>query len=141
MMAMLYSSEPISAHLTNQFNGFTVDFASDASSDAAIAFLRLFHPATLWAISSFGPGDAVGPARTFDPSEAGAARTFINDLQGKFNVYFSVNRVAGKLSKKAAKSDIEEIHYLHVDADLSKTLDWSNPDAVEAEKARVLELL
>ncbi len=69
------------------------------------------------------------------------ACAFIGDLQGKLNVYFSVNRVLCKLKKKAAKTDIEEIHYLHVDADLSKTLDWSIPDAVEAEKTRVLGLL
>ena len=99
-------------------------------------------PASPWAFSSFGPGEnEIGPARTFDPSEAEAAQRFINELQGKRNIYYSVNRVSRKLGKKAAKADIEEIHYLHVDADLNKALDWSDPDAVEAEKASVLAQL
>ena len=82
-----------------------------------------------------------GPARTFDPTEEDAAREFINGLQGKRNIYFSVNGVSRKLTKKASKTDIQEIHYLQVDADLSKRLDWSDPDAVAAEKMRVLAQL
>jgi hypothetical protein len=112
------------------------------ASEAAISFLRRFPPKGPWALSSFGPGDnEIGPARTFDPSEADAARQFIEALQGKRNVYFSVNGVSRKLKKKAKKSDIDAIRYLHVDADLSKMLNWSYPVAVMAERNRILEQL
>ena len=116
--------------------------AADAAIDAAIYFLHRFHPTTLWALSSFGPSEnEIGPAQTFDPSEEHTARRFILKLQGKHNIYFSVNRVSQKLAKKASKADIDEIHWLHVDADLSKVLDWSDADAVAAEKHRILEAL
>jgi hypothetical protein len=119
-----------------------IQFESEAATEAAISFLRRFHPTTLWALSSFGPGDdEIGQARTFDPSEEEEARQFIRELHGKHNVYFSVNGVAGKLSKKAAKADIKEVYWLHVDADLRKTLDWSDPEAVAADKARILKQL
>jgi RecA-family ATPase len=114
------------------------------SMSAAVDFLSRFHPAAPWAIASFGPNNEVGPAATFDPAEPGeveAAGRLIASLQGKFNVYFAVNAVKRRLTKKAAKSDVGEIHYLHVDADLRKDIDWSDPEAVEAEKTRVLAQL
>jgi Primase C terminal 2 (PriCT-2) len=117
---------------------------SVASVSVAIEFLRRFHPASLWAIASFGPNGEIGPAATFDPGGPGEideADRFITALQGEYNVYFAVNAVRRKLTKKAAKADVGEIHYLHVDADLRKDIDWSDPDAVEAEKARVLAKL
>ena len=105
----------------------------------SIEFLRRFHRMTPWALASFGPGaNEVGPAQTFDPAEEEAARRFISEQHAKHNIYFAVNRVRGKLAKKASKRDIAEIHYLHVDADLCKTLDWSDPDAVATEQGRVL---
>ena len=111
--------------------------------DLANSFLRRFHPATLWALTSFGPGKTeVGPAQTFDPADPGVegkVRKFISGLQGKRNIYFSVNDVGVMLMKKATKKDIVEIHWLHVDADLSKQLNWNDQKSVEAEKARVLE--
>ncbi|HRN87910.1 MAG TPA: DUF3987 domain-containing protein [Hyphomicrobium sp.] len=115
--------------------------AEETAALRAVAFLRRFHPASPWAICSFGPNGEVGPARTFDPSEEEDAERFIESLQRRFNIYFNVNMVRGKLTKKAAKGDIEEILWLHVDADLDKRLDWSDPAAVEAEKARVLAKL
>ena len=110
--------------------------------DVAISFLKHFHPVTPWALACFGPGkNEVGPARTFDPSEEQAARQFLRRVQGKHNVYFAVNCVSGRPAKKVKKRDIAEIHWLHVDADLSKALDWSDAAGVAAEKARVLEKL
>lgn len=111
---------------------------------AAISFLKRFHPTTPWALVSLGASGEIGPARTFDPgnpAEIEEARRFIESLQGKYNVYFSVNAVRGKPKKKAKKADINELLYLHVDADLNKQIDWSDPDAVQAEKDRVLEAL
>lgn len=110
----------------------------NASALQAIGFLRRFHPAAPWALCSFGPvEDQVGPARTFNPSDALEAERFIESLIGKHNVYFSVNCVSHKLAKKASKADITEIHYLHADIDL-KGIDWSDENAVRAEKIRVL---
>ena len=113
-----------------------------ACVDASISFLRQFHPATPRALVTFGPGNEVGPAATFDPSEEEAARAFIEAAaRGKWNIYFSVNAVLKKLTKKSEKADIKEILWLQVDADLNKRVDWSDPAAVDTEKARVLAQL
>lgn len=113
----------------------------EAGALRAVEFLRRFHPTTPWSICSFGPNGEVGPAHTFEPSEESEALRFIETLQGHWNVYFSVNAVRGKLTKKARKADIAEVIWLQVDADLSKQLDWSDPDAVEVEKACILAKL
>lgn len=114
------------------------DAGCNGDPDAAIAFLKKFHPTTRWALACFGPGASeVGPARTFEPSEEAAARCFLARVQGKHNVYFAVNGVGGKLTKKASKRDVVEIHYLHADVDLNKSIDWLDADAVAAEKVRV----
>jgi hypothetical protein len=116
--------------------------ADEVGAAAAVSFLERFHPGAPWALASFGPGDnEVGPARTFNASEKDAAYRFVLGLQGKHNVYFTVNGVRVRLMKKAAKADIAEIHYLQVDADLNKEIDWSDPSVVSAEKKRVLERL
>src|SRR5258705_13937966 len=84
---------------------------NDAALDVAIAFLRRIHPSGPWALATFGPDGKVGPAQTFDPSEAAACRGFLSAAQGKLNVHFSVNAVRGKPRKKAGKTDISEIRY------------------------------
>jgi putative DNA primase/helicase len=126
-------------------NGHAHGTPDEQGAAVAVCFLERFHPGTLWALAAFGPGDnEVGPAETFDPSieqDRDAAYRFILKLQGKHNAYFTVNAVVAKTSKKASKHDIAEIHYLYVDADLNKKLDWSNPAVVAAEKQRVLSLL
>ena len=110
--------------------------------DVAIGFLRRFHPATPWVLVTFGPGaNQVGPAQTFQPGEETEARKFIEAQNGRHNIYFVVNAVARPLKKKPSKKDIAEVQWLHVDADLSKALDWSDPVAVTADKARVLGML
>ena len=114
---------------------------NDAAIDVAITFLRRFHPAGPWALATFGSDNQVGPARTFAPSDEAAVRRFLSKVQGKYNVYFAVNPIIGKLNKKASRADVAEIHYLHVDADLHKALNWSDPTAVAAEKGRVLAQL
>jgi RecA-family ATPase len=130
---------------------------SDADASKTIAFLQQVHPAGPWLVCAFGANEEVGPAATFMPGEEKQLRALIDASQGEWNIYFSVNAVSmsrewvdrktgevkrrGRLKKKALKADIEEIRYLHVDADLNKELDWSDPAAVEAEKARVLAKL
>jgi hypothetical protein len=99
-------AEPAPINAFREAIGYTRDWLGGGSAEASArpaskestAFLRLLHAASPWAISTFGPGaEDVGPARTFDPSEEDAGRKFINEQQGKRNVYFSVNRVGRKL--------------------------------------------
>jgi hypothetical protein len=124
-------------------NGHAHASPDDMGTSVAMSFLERFHPGAPWALASFGPGvGEVGPAQTFDPlTGKDAAFEFIRRLQGRTNIYFTVNRVGARIAKKAAKLDIIEIHYLHVDADLPKTLNWSDPATVVAAKQHMLEQL
>src|SRR5262249_23093902 len=134
------SSEPVANGAVNGHAHATPD---ELGAAGAVSFLERFHLGTPWVLATFGPrDDEVGPAQTFDPStERDAAYRFILGLQGKHNIYFTVNCVGVRISKKASKRDIVEIHYLHVDADLNKKLNWSDPVAIAVEKERVLALL
>jgi hypothetical protein len=130
-------------HENGAVNGHAHAIPDERGAAAAISFLQRFHPAALWSLASFGPGaNEIGPAQTFDPStDKDAAYRFIRGLQGKHNIYFSVNCVGAKISKKAAKADIAEVHYLHVDADLPKKLNWSDAVAVTGAKEHMLAQL
>lgn len=110
-------------------------------SHNAVAFLKRFHPATPWMLVTIDPSGKIGPAATFDPKrdEANGLK-FIEENNGKRNIYFTVNRVNRKLTKKPAKSDIAEILWLHADVDL-KLVDWSDAEAVSQERECVLQLL
>jgi len=88
------------------------------SDDAAIEFLRQWEPDGLWCLSAINPhkqGDIC--TRTFRATDSDAAREFINSRIGKFNLYFSVNRLRHLLDRKARKADIAEMLALHVDVD------------------------
>jgi energy-coupling factor transporter ATP-binding protein EcfA2 len=86
-------------------------------TSAAIAFLRAFQPDSRWALSAIkSTGGLTG--KVFDPQEREQALTYIQALNGKQNLYFSVNRVRDDFpGGKAAKKDIVEAGCLHVDID------------------------
>lgn len=83
----------------------------------ALEFLREMFPAQPWhlvAISDTG----VVTAATFLPTDELAARNWIDDRQGKENIYFHVNNLRPDAANiKAKKKDIVSAGFLHVDID------------------------
>ncbi|MEM7431001.1 MAG: VapE domain-containing protein [Pseudomonadota bacterium] len=96
-------------------------------------FLREFHPGGSWTLTCIDPDSKAIDTRTFDDVER--MRSWIERWNGTRNLYFSVNPTARPLTKKAARKDIKEVSYLHVDVDPR-----ANED-LEEEQARIKALV
>ncbi len=80
-----------------------------------IDFLRLFNPDGPWVLTAISVDRKGVETQTFTEFERVA--TWVAENNGKRNLYFTVNRVARPLTKKAQKSDIAAALWLHVDVD------------------------
>jgi predicted P-loop ATPase len=73
--------------------------------------------------------------RSFARTDDSAAREFVRKHNVNQNIYYSINPPNGALSKKAKKTDIDRVEFLHVDVD---------PDDHESPqdfKARILPIV
>lgn len=106
-------------------------------STAAIAFLRLFEPEGPWVLTAIAPdrGTAAPSTATFWPADEAALRRWLDQHNGRRNIYFSVNRPLRALTKKAERTDIGEVRWLHVD------IDPRGGEDMAEERARALGLL
>jgi len=97
------------------------------------------HPHDLWLVNAFPvdrSSDLKPAAATFEMGEEEQLTAFLESVSGGgYNVYFSVNPPVGRMGKKAQRTDIERMTYLHVDLDPRAGED---PDA---ERRRILDLL
>lgn len=89
----------------------------DGNTDEAVEFLEnmfLNQPCHLVAISPTGRVEAI----TFGSWEFDTARDWIDARQGEDNLYFHVNALRKTVQhKKAAKNDVAEALFVHVDID------------------------
>lgn len=114
---------------------FSEKTALKPDTNAAIAFLRRWAPEGPWVLTAIQPNGKT-PTNTFAPSSEVAARKFIDDHQGKSNLYFSVNSPQrDSVQKKMKKEDIGVCVAFHVDVDPKKGKD------VQAERASILDRL
>ncbi|PPD27518.1 MAG: hypothetical protein CTY20_12515 [Hyphomicrobium sp.] len=104
---------------------------------SAIEFLKAFHPAGPWVITAINPEQGEDRTRTdtFGPNTVTAAEAFLAEWNGKWNVYFTTNRIGKKMRKKPERTDICTLDYLHVDIDPRVGED------LVAERTRILALL
>ncbi len=88
-------------------------------------FLSLFHPGGPWHLVAIALGGRT-EAQTFDRSDVASMRHWIDQRQGKANLYFSVNQLRPEVrNAKAKKTDVVAAVALHVDIDSNdqKTLE------------------
>lgn len=83
---------------------------------AAIDFLRRWSPDEGWCLVAIVP-DGKTETRTFLPSQAEEAATWIESHQGKRNLYFTPNRVRRSMSVKPSKPDIAAFRAFWADLD------------------------
>jgi hypothetical protein len=110
--------------------GTPVPVRSDARASAigdttqALAFLRSWPAAFphLVAISNSGLIEARAFTRE-DLCDNGPVAKWIDERQGRANLYFSVNSLRSPIDKKAAKTDVEEVVALHSDIDAPSKVD------------------
>ena len=103
--------------------------------DEAVGFLMDWFPDGPWILTSIVPDSGRIITTTFAAGEQSKMRQWIEERQGKWNLYFTVNRTYGNIGSKPKKADMAAAVSLHVDVD---------PRAGEdagAERARALRLL
>jgi len=86
-------------------------------TDAAIQFLKQFAPKGPWVLAAIRPEGGGPEVKTFGPDTEADARSWIEKHNGRRNLYFQVNPSTSNLSKKASKTDIKSLAWLHVDID------------------------
>lgn len=86
-------------------------------SKKAVAFLALFHPRGPWVLTAINPNRKGIETKTFGPDSVDECVTWLDGHNGKWNCYFSVNPTIKPVSKKAERTDIKSVDYLHVDVD------------------------
>lgn len=86
-------------------------------SAAAVSFLQRFHPTGPWALTGISPDKKVIQTRSFSPGQEEACRQWLDERNGRLNLYFHTNLPMSELRKKAEKTDIGEAVCLHVDID------------------------
>lgn len=112
---------------TSQAEGLQTDLKE------AERFLLWAHPQGPWVLTAIPvEGGGTNTETFFDIK---AALGWVDQRSGRENIYWTVNRVRGALSKKPSKEDIVEAVMLHVDVDPGKGLD------VDTERTRIAKLL
>lgn len=103
--------------------------------DAAVSFLRWLRPEGPWVLAFKHPERDGLPAKTFTPGKTAQLADWLMDEASGLNVYYHLNPVRAGLRKKAAKSDVTAVRFLHVDLDPRASED------IQAERERILERL
>jgi predicted P-loop ATPase len=98
----------------------------------AVAFLTALR-APPWALTAIDPEN--GKIETVAIDNAQQVETFLLRHAASRNIYYSVNPLKSAIDKKAKKSDIASIEYLHAD------FDPADGETPEAAKRRYLEAL
>lgn len=82
-----------------------------------MAFLKAFHPEGYWVLTAISVDRKRIKTATFGPEMEDAAREWIDERNGKDNLYFNVNLVGRPVTKKITREDIVSVPWLHVDVD------------------------
>src|SRR5262245_284536 len=99
---------------------------------AAPEFLQKLRPGGPWISTAIVPD---GPTVTSTAHTADQVEAFVREHNGKRNLYYSPNPTRAPLRKKAKKTDIAAIEYIHFDGDPR------DDETLEAAKARYLKAI
>ena len=102
---------------------------------AAVEFLERWAPGGPWVLTAIALDKKTILTRTFSGETRSGLGAWLREYNGQFNLYFHVNPTIGPLSKKAERTDIAAVAWLHVDVDPRANEDLAT------ERKRALELL
>jgi hypothetical protein len=101
----------------------------------SIDFLRRFHPGRRWVLTSISTDKRSITTATFTDATANQCLEWLEAQGGTRNIYFSVGEVARDVSKKAERTEMARVWWLHVDIDPRAGED------IKSEQERALKLL
>jgi hypothetical protein len=87
---------------------------------AAVDFLMKLRPGGPWTLTALKPDDPSGAAPTRTFTDPGEAKDWIAAHINVANIYFQPSVMKTAVSKRASKSDVGEVPFLHVDLDCDK---------------------
>ena len=87
----------------------------------ALNFLLAVYPEGPWALTVINVDRKGIETETFYPKDEQKLIDWIEHFNGRSNCYWHVNPVIRPISKKAERTDILSVNYLHVDIDATKT--------------------
>lgn len=102
---------------------------------ASIDFLRRFHPNRNWILTAISLDKKHLPTATFTEAQSAECLAWLEKHGAQHNVYFSVGEVPKGVAKKAERTDISKVWWLHVDVDPRAN------EELAPEQARILKLL
>lgn len=105
------------------------------NTSASLAFLQAWSPEGPWVLTSIYADGGKTATATFTAKDHSKAREWIDERQGKQNIYFTVNPVLKSMSIKPKKTDIRGMSALHVDVDPRAGEDLAT------ERTRALKML
>lgn len=100
-------------------------------------FLEWYRPGGPWLLTAINPaGGCPTTSESYDSSSIEQLQQWVEYQNGRgWNIYFGVNPTRRKMQKKAGRSDIASLDWLHVDVDPDKTKDF------QEERQRLLDLV
>lgn len=106
------------------------------NTSESIQFLQAWAPEDNWQLTAIVPdGKIITVTFQPGPDRAKNARKWIDDRQGRENIYFTVNPLLRPMNMKPKKEDIRAMAALHVD------IDPRPGEEMESERKRALSLL
>jgi Mesyanzhinovviridae DNA primase len=103
-------------------------------SAKAVDFLKRMYPAGPWALTAIAVDKKHIETITFYPAGEADMLSWIEEYNNLRNLYWHVNPVSHAVQKKAERTDIAAVHYLHVDVDPREGSPLSD------ERERILQL-
>lgn len=107
--------------------------AVESDHAEAVKFLQKWSPEGPWILTAITPNRMSIETATF--REEGPVLEWLDRYKNKRNIYFHVNPTVRDLTKKAEKSDVKALEWLHVDIDPREGEDLNE------ERERILGLL
>lgn len=101
----------------------------------SLAFLERWDGQGPWVLTAIGLDGTGIETRSFFPKDRSTVLEWLSAQGAARNIYFSVNPVLGPVSKKAERTDIRALAWLHVDIDPRAGED------IAAEQQRALRVL
>jgi hypothetical protein len=135
-MDSLDNNQPAGARDVTPENEVATTSTSWTLITSAIDFMKTIVPKGLWCLTAINPvkkGHIV--TQTFGPETEGAARAWVDERIGKWNLYFTVNGLRHPMNKKPERADIASLNFLHVD------IDPRTGEDLTTERQRILALL
>lgn len=115
-------------------------------TEDAINFLKKWRPAGPWVLTSIAATSGKISTKTFTGEQVPEMTAWLGALNGKTNLYFTINPTVGNFDNKPKRTDVTHISVLHVDIDpRAKEFKLEEKEAaaeyIQKEQGRILKRL